>query len=514
MLIGDIIRRSADRWPDAEALVDATLAGDGARYSFAEWNRDVNRLADAFAQRGVGEGDRVALHTYNSIPEVNTYLAVSKLGAVVVPTNHRLAAAELDHVLSLADANTLVYDPALADSVRGVERELDHVATVAHSRASDPGLADVTYSGLLDAGDPAEPPRPALAPEETNILMHTSGTTGMPKLVEVAHRGQWMNSMSNVAEPGYRHDDRILDVAPLYHSAGYFNNFLPALQLGATNVIVADFDPERTLSLVESEGITSFLGVPTHFQRFRIADVTDYDTGSLRHVVSTGASLSRPVVDWVRENLTERFFNVYGLTESTGFVTLLYPEDRHRNEDGYCIGEPFLNVEVKVVAADEDATPDDEVPPDEHGQLICRSDKITSGYRGQPEKTADALRDGWLFTGDVVRRDEDGYFYLVDRMDNRITTGAENVYPAEVERVLDGFDGVSESAVVGVPDDEWGERVVAYVVRADPDLTADDIERAWREQSRVAAFKRPREIRFVESIPTNPSGKILRDELK
>src|SRR6056297_1595263 len=167
MLIGDIVRRSADRWPDAEALVDATRAGDGARYSFVEWNRDVNRLADALSARGVDAGDRVALHTYNSIPEVTTYLAVSKLGGVVVPTNHRLAAAELDHVLSLAEADTLVYDPDLADSVRGVERDLDHVATVAHSRTSDPGLADATYSDLLDAGDPAEPPRPALDPDAT-----------------------------------------------------------------------------------------------------------------------------------------------------------------------------------------------------------------------------------------------------------------------------------------------------------------------------------------------------------
>lgn len=513
MLIGDIVRRNADRWPDVEAIVDATVSGPDRRLTYAEWNREVNALADALAARGIGVGDRVALFTYNSVPEVTTYLATAKLGAVTVPTNHRLAAGELAHILQSADADLLVYDPALEATVHESGLDLPMVATEAVSDATA-DLTDERYADLLDLGDPAEPPRPDVDPTATSILMHTSGTTGMPKLVSVDHRGQWMNSMSNVAEPGYEHGDRALNLAPLYHSAGYFNNFLPCLQVGGTNVIVAGFDPERILDIIEAESITSFLGVPTHFQRFRTTDLLDFEADSLRFVVTSGASLSRPTVEWVREHLTEQFFNVYGLTESTGLVTILYPGDFDRMAHDYCIGEPYLNVDVRVVEATEDATPEDAVPRGERGQLICRSDKVMAGYHGQPEKTAEALREGWLFTGDVVERDEDGYFYLVDRMDNRLITGGENVYPAEVERVLDDVPGVSESAVAGEPDPEWGEKVVAYVVRDDPDLDEEDVERYWREQTRVADFKRPREVRFVESIPKNPSGKILRDQLE
>ena len=532
MLIGDIVRRSADRWPDVEAVVDATRSGPDRRLTYAEWNREVNALADALAARGVGVGDRVALFTYNSVPQVTTYLATAKLGAVTVPTNHRLGAGELAHVVGMADVDLLIYDPALEATVResGLDTDLDLVATEAVSDSTAEATDD-RFADLVASGDPAEPERPPVDPTATSILMHTSGTTGLPKLVTVDHRGQWMNSMSNVAEPGYEHGDRALDLAPLYHSAGYFNNFLPCLQVGGTNVVVAGFDPERVLRIVEEESVTSFLGVPTHFQRFRTADLPEFDTGSLRFVVTSGAPLSRPTVEWVRRNLTPDFFNVYGLTESTGLVTILYPDEFDRMDRGYCIGEPFLNVDVRVVEAAEGATPADTVARGERGQLICRSDKVMAGYHGQPERTAEALRGGpaseasgtsearrssgrWLFTGDVVERDADGHFYLIDRMDNLVITGGENVYPAEVERVLDDFPGVEESAVAGEPDDEWGERLVAYVVRDDPDLSAEDVERLWREQTRVADFKRPREVRFVDSIPKNPSGKILRDRLE
>lgn len=514
MLIGDLPRRNAARWADREAVVDATVAGNGTRLTYAAWNERINALADGLAKRGVGIGDRVAMHTYNSLPEMTTYLATAKLGAVTVPTNHRLAAGELEHILEGADADWLVYDPALEDTVRGADFDLHRIATAAVSRRPDePALADEHYEAVVAAGEPAEPARPDIEPTATSILMHTSGTTGLPKLVTVSHRGQWMNAMSNLAELWWDHADCALNLAPLYHSAGYFNNFLPCLQLGGTNVIVADFDPERTLALLDDEAITSFLGVPTHFQRLRTADVDAPAAEALRFVISTGASLSDPTMDWIREHLTERFVNVYGLTESTGLVTLLRPERVDRLERGYCIGEPFHGVDVRVVEPTEDAGPADIVERGERGQLVCRSDKLMTGYFGQPDRTAAALRNGWLFTGDVVRRDADGFFYLIDRMDNCIVTGGENVYPAEVERVLDTAPGVAESAVVGESDEEWGEIVVAYIVRADPTLTAADVDTFWNDQTRLASFKRPREIRFVDNIPTNPSGKILRDQL-
>lgn len=501
MLIGRTLARSATRWPDAEAVVE----GDN-RLTYREWNTTANRLVAGLQDLGLGADSRIAMFTYNGIEQVTTYLAAAKLGAIAVPLNHRLAAGEVAYLVNAAEAEILLYDPALTEVVAAARDNLDTIR--AFIGTTEPPFGR-PFTGLLDRA-PVDPPIDH-DPDRTSVMMHTSGTTGRPKLVELTPRGQWINSLSCAVELQYSTDDRALNIAPLYHSAGYLNLFLPILHVGGTNIIQRRFDPAIALATIEREGITTSLGVPTQYHRFRESGV-DRNVESMRLASVSGAPFGRDLAEWVKTNLCARFINVYGLTESTGFVTILKPEELDRMTDGFCIGTPFLNMDVRAIEIGDGIPPDATVPAGERGQLITRSDKLMRGYYDQPAATAEALREGWLYTGDVVVQ-RDGFYYLVDRVDNMIISGGENVYPAEIERILNSHPRIKKSAVVGEDDPDLGERIVAYVVPADQSVTAADIETYWRECDEAADFKRPREIEFVRDIPTNPSGKIVRQEL-
>lgn len=545
MHITRTLSRTARRHPDATALVVPADSGRTRReLSYCELDALVDRVAGGLTNRGVSAGDTVGLFTDNCVEQVVTYVAAQRLGGVAVPINHRLTGAELAAILDDADAAGLLFDPERTDAVAAVREQLPTALLVytGYGSGGDSGDGEPTDEGPNTGGgaggtaaapdwadpfadiagaDPIDDP-PVVDPEAVALAMHTSGTTGRPKLVETTGRAQWANSLACVGEFGYGPDDVALHIAPLSHSAGYLNLLLPAMHVGATNVLVrGSFDPDAALAAVEREGVTLTLGVPTHFQMLRRAmdggatGPTAYDLSSLRLVFTSGAPLADDVAGWITEALCSSLVNVYGLTETTGLVTVYWWSPDTHGE--YVIGEAFIDVEVRLVRPESDArnvAPDETVPRGERGHLIARTPKLMKGYRGRPEETAATLRDGWLYTGDVAVKRSDGTYALLDRLDNVIITGGENVYPAEVERILCGYPGVVDAAVVGEPDDTFGERVVAYVVAAESEhVTSEDITTYWRADQVVAEFKRPRTIRFVESLPRNSSGKIQRDQL-
>ncbi|MDS0294914.1 class I adenylate-forming enzyme family protein [Halogeometricum luteum] len=529
MHIGRTLARTAQRHPGATALV-APAFGDHSRreLTYRELDSLVDRLDGGLAERGIGPGDAVGLFTDNCVEQVAAYVAVQRLGGVAVPVNHRLAGAELAAILDGADAAALLFDTERIDVVAAVRDRLsvDQLVCVdGPEGANDVPDWATPFSAVTDAEPPSE--KPGADPEALALSMHTSGTTGTPKLVETTGRAQWANSLACVGEFGYRSLDVALNVAPLSHSAGYLNLLLPAIHVGATNVLLrGSFDPETMLRLVDSERATLTLGVPTHFQLLRRAvidgdvDPAAYDLSSLRTVFTSGAPLAEDTAAWVADTLCPSLVNVYGLTETTGLLTVHRWSPDGDDDAGYAIGEPFLDVEIRLVRPEEDGRevgPHETVSPGERGHLVARAPKLMTGYRGRPEATAATLRDGWLFTGDVAVRRSDGTYALVDRLDNVIVTGGENVYPAEVERVLSDHPDVLDVAVVGEPDETFGERVAAYVV-AERDsggqLTVDDLTRYWRETRNAADFKRPRSIRFVDELPRNSSGKLQRDRIR
>lgn len=512
MNIGTILRQAVLRDPTKDAVVD----GD-RRITYTELDAEVNRVANALKKIGVSEGGRVAYFMMNSAKLLFIALGVQRSGAVGVPVNFRLAPTELATILNLSGATVLFYDSELAEAVAQARPQISavrHWIEVEQGDATETLKDSVTYADFVARAN-TQDPGIDVDPQAPSLIMYTSGTTGLPKGVVLTHYQQWINNLSIAIELGFESSDRTLHIAPLFHVAAYHVFFLPLLQLGATNVIQRRFNPESALRVIEQEGITSILGVPTHFDRFAETKPSGAPP-SLRLLATTGAPIRPDVLDWLKTHLTPNIYNVYGLTETTSLLSVLPPDQLHRMGKINCIGRPLINTELRVVPLDVDkecANPK-EVPIGELGQLIARSPKTMFGYEQDADKTAEVLRHGWFYTRDIVRRDENGYLYLVDRVDDVIISGAENIYPAEVQQVLNTHPDVIESAVVGQEDAEFGEVVHAFIVTQKENLTAEDLDRYCRDSGLLARYKRPRRFTFVNAIPKNASGKILKNELR
>jgi fatty-acyl-CoA synthase len=322
-----------------------------------------------------------------------------------------------------------------------------------------------------------------------------------------------LNTVFCALEMGLTPADRTLHIAPLFHVAAFHVMFLPHVLVGASNIVVRKFAPQAVLDAVRKHEITTLLAVPTQFDRLAV-EISDavHVAKSLRLALNTGAPIKRHTADAIRRKITPSLGAVYGLTESSSLLTILLPEELERRGCDF-IGRPLVGVEIRVVEVRDPPDVNAEAVPGTPGILIARTSKLMDAYLHQPEKTAETIRDGWLITGDIVLEDADGFFQLIDRADDMIRSGGENIYPQEVERILLQHPGVADCAVIGVQDEEWGESVKAFVVRRDAGLTAEQLD-AFCLDGRLARYKRARMIEFVGEIPRNPSGKILRNLLR
>jgi fatty-acyl-CoA synthase len=509
MRLGSILTQSAQLWPERRALVDE----QGRAFSYRAWNARVNQLANALGRLGVGPGTRVAFFLRNVEALASAYMATQKLGAVAVPVNYRLSAAELTFILNDCQAAMLLYERPLRAAVEGARPALESVEQFVRAGPGDGDALD--YEGLY-AGAPDHEPEVQVEPDDLSVLMYTSGTTGTPKGVMLTHRHQWLHTLLAGWELAIGRDDRTLHVAPLYHSAAFHSFFLTHVMSGGCNALLPSFEPEQVAATLARERITVLFGVPTNFEL--LADsrpgLWDGAKGTLR-LCTTAAATTRPAtVAWIRERLCDAYGNWYGLTESTSMVTLLEPREAHRQGAVNCIGRALVGMEARVIrAGEEPAGPDEEVAAGEVGELIFRGPKLMLGYLNRPEQTARRLRHGWLYTGDLVYRDDDHHYYILDRLDDAISVGGEQVYPKEIERVLEQHPRIKQSAVIGIPDTRWGQLVKAFVVPDGP-LSVQDVKDFCRSGGRLARFKVPREIELVEEIPTNPAGKVLKHELR
>ncbi|WP_217640786.1 long-chain-fatty-acid--CoA ligase [Blastococcus tunisiensis] len=497
MTMANQLARHARKNPDV-----AALRFEGAGRSYAELDRRVTRLARALRRRGVGVGDRVAVLALNGMETWETYLAGVRLGAIVVPVNFRLVADEVAYVLTDSGAVALVVDAALAE-----------VAGKAGEQA--PSLRTTLVIGgdyeeaLAAAGD--EPLDVEVEEEAPAFIMYTSGTTGRPKGAVLTHRNLLMHAFSQITTLGWDPDDRVgVPGAPLFHIAGLAGG-LPPLLLGGTNVILRSgaFDPAETLDLMEREKVSSIFLVPAMWAAvLAVPGLADRDLSHLRRV-SWGAA---PASTTLLRSLIDAFpqaevVTAFGQTECSPVTCLLRGEDSVRKIGS--VGTPILNVEVRVV---DDALRD--VPQGEVGEIVYRSPMVMTGYWNKPEETALAFEGGWFHSGDLVRQDEDGYFYVVDRKKDMIISGGENIYCAEVENVLAAHPKVSEVALIGVPDARYGEAPLAVVAprdAADPP-TPEELAAYCREK--LARYKNPREYSVVGALPRNPSGKVLKTALR
>jgi len=480
--VAEVLRWRAARHPRNQAI-----SYRDRRTSFAELDTWSSRLAAGLVETlGVAPGDRVAILDKNSDRYLALTYAISKAGAVMVPVNWRLTAPEVARVAADCEPALLVADPDFAGATAGLSGR-------------------VLGYDELPQGD-ADPRRDD--PAAVAWQLYTSGTTGVPKGARLTAANLFWNITSLGLEmPEIVEGANSLALSPLYHVGGSGWAFA-AIVHGAGVVLMRDVEPEALLELMVAERVATGLIVPAVLQAMtRVPGVQDRDWSSLANVAYGASPISPALLETVIATFGSRFTQLYGLTETTGAITALRHED-HSGERLLACGRAMLGGEVAVV--DPDGC---RLPPGETGEIVYRGPVLMEGYWNRPEETAQAIRGGWFHTGDAGATDADGFLYIRDRVKDMIVTGAENVYPAEVEGVLGAHPAIADVAVIGVPDARWGEAVKALVaLRAGARLTEAELI-DW-VRPRLAGYKRPRAVDFVDAIPRNPSGKILKTELR
>jgi long-chain acyl-CoA synthetase len=495
----ELLARQATERADHPAL-----AGASRTVTYAELENRARRVANALCAAGVAENERVAYLDLNHPEFFEVMLGAAKMGAAIAPLNFRLTPAEMGQIVADARAKVLVvgatFEPAL-DAIR----------------AAAPGLTTVVrvgdeYEAWLAEADDADPGRPS-RPDDVVLQLYTSGTTGLPKGVMLTNDN--CSALNDVAEAWSVDGSSVSLVAmPLFHigGSGWAN---VGLARGATNILVPMIDPAALLDTIEQHGVTNAFLVPAVLQMLcSVPGADGRDYSALRSIAYGASPITGAVLETSLKVFRAPLFQVYGLTETTGAVTELSSADHDpggpRAHLMRSAGRPYPWVQLKTV----DPATGSDLGPGEVGEIWIRSVQVTPGYWDKPEDTAAAIdSDGWLHTGDAGYLDEEGYVFLTDRIKDMIVTGAENVYPIEVENVLSEHPDVADVAVFGVPDERWGETVKAVVVRRPGAELTEDQLLSWA-RDRIAGFKRPRSVDFADELPRNPSGKLLKRVLR
>ncbi len=495
--IGQFLSRRAVLDPDKVGVI----AGD-QRLTYHALNARANQAAHALAARGVGRGDRVAVLLRNGLEYHALYFGLAKLGAVLCGINWRLAPSEVAYIVENCGARLLIYDAEFADGVARVRERLPPDVLVAGAAA---GPAERRLDEILGAA-PEHEPAIAGEPDDPLVLMYTSGTTGRPKGAVLTHQQMFWTSATIVYTLDHRRDDVNLLPLPLYHVGGL--SFITAFaHLGSTVVMIRAWDAAHVLELIGRERIHHFMAVPSMLNELHnLPGLAQADLSSLRWLLVAAA----PVPPGLIHAFAECGIVVqqsYGMTETGGPATVVGRE--HAIAKAGSAGLPFFHTEVRVV--DEGGA---EAAPGEVGEIWVRGPHVISSYWQDPAATAAAFVDGWLRSGDLAYRDADGYLYIVGRRTDMIISGGENVYPAEVENVLNNHPKLMEVAVVGVPDPTWGETVCAVaVVRPGEALDLDEL-RSFCE-GKLARYKLPRKlIVSAQPLPRNATGKLLKSALR
>ncbi len=482
------------------------LAFQGQEFTYAEMNGRVNRLANALSSRGFKKGDHIAVLLFNCPQFLEAYFALAKLGIVMIPLNFRLHGKELEYIINDSEAKALLFGEAFRETIGSIQPGLPRIRDFILIGRETPAKI-IAYEELIAQSSPAEPDTPEIHLEDHQLIFYTSGTTGRPKGAIHTHESTLWNSADQIISLGLQSSDIHLTVAPLFHVGGLNDLNICMFHMGGTVVLRERFDARETLETIQKEKITTLFAVPSMVHMIlEMPDIDSYDTGSLRIVFTGGAPFPVVTIRKFFKHFRANFIQAYGLTEGISVSTFLEPEKAIEKIGS--IGKPFYGVELRVV--NEQGK---DVAPGEIGEIIQKGTHVMKGYWNLPEATRETLRDGWLHTGDLARVDEDGYIYIVDRKKDMIISGGENIYPAEIEQVLYSYPKILEAAVIGTPDEKWGETVKAVVVLK-PALQASEQEIIDFCKSHMASYKKPTSVEFVSALPRNPSGKVLKTELR
>jgi acyl-CoA synthetase (AMP-forming)/AMP-acid ligase II len=502
--LGQIQKINAKKFPNTIALKDKNR-----KFTYPEMNRRVNQLANSLASLGLKKGDKIAVLLENSIEICELFLATGKSGIIIVPINFRLISPEVEYIANNSDAKAFVVHDQFVHVVAPIRANLKNIANQNYVVVGKPHAGYRPYEEFI-AESPDTEPDIKVAPEDTWILIYTSGTTGKPKGVIRSHESHIAYYLHNAIDFGFNEHDVCLNVMPLCHINSIYYTFT-FLYIGGSAYIhpALSFKPEEILEIIEREEITFISLIPTHYNL--ILNVPEkakrHNVSSIRKLLCSSAPGRKSMKQAVMEFFTGvKLYEAYGSTEG-GMVTILKPEYQMTKlgSIGFeCLGTDL----IKILGIDGK-----EVPRGEIGELYSRGPMLFDEYYKLPHQTAEAFKGGLFSAGDMARQDEDGFYYLVDRKKNMIITGGENVYPSEVEEIVGNIEGVFDCAVIGLPDEKWGEKVTAIAIRKqgynDDNLSEKDIIASCKRK--IAGYKCPKQVIFIREneMPRTGTGKIL-----
>lgn len=502
LTLGFMLKQNVVKHPEKVGVVDVDR---NRRFSYVEFNRRVNKVADALLGAGIGKGDKVATLMHDRSEFLELLYGTSKVGAVLVPVNYRLTPGEIAFIVNHSEAKMFFFENEYCDVIDRIREQLSSVDKMI-SLDGKGGPADLTYEEFVAPGS-VEEPEVEVKDEDMCALIYTSGTTGGPKGAIKTHRSTFGWALDMILEFNITYRDRMLNPFPLYHHGGWIISIC-TIGVGGTNYILGSFDAGKFLRVIDEEKITCTIVVPTMLNMIlKLGDeeLAKYDVSSLRRIMSAAA----PLFTETKEKTLKYFYNaeLYELYSSTeAFYTVLRPEDIVRKVR--CHGMPAFGMEVTIL--DDNGQ---EVPRGKQGLIYGRGISVFEGYYKNDEANAKAFVGDWFTAEDVGYFDEEGYLYVVDRKKDMILSGGENIASVEVEDALMEHEKVLEVAAIGVPHEIWGESV-HVVVALKPGESATEEEIIEWCRGRLAGFKRPRSVEFIDRLPRNPSGKVLKRQLR
>lgn len=498
----DLLRMRAELTPGRDALLDVAT---GTTYTYGELNARANRTANWLRGLGVGKGDRVSILAQNSVHTIDLLYGLGKIGAIFAPLNWRLTARELVYIAGDCAPRVVVCGPEFTGLLADVCQEVDIPVVVSIEGADIDGA--LVYEECVATASPDEPELPPLTGEDIYCILYTSGTTGRPKGAMIPHRQVLWNCINTVISWGLGESDISPVMTPMFHAGGLFIFLTPLFYVGGKILLARSFDSEASLDLIQRERATVVLGVPTLFQMWMSSpSFAAADFSHVRYFVSGGAPCPVSLIQAWRAAKGGYLRQGYGLTE-VGVNCFTMTDEESISRIG-SVGKPVIHSRMRIVNEKGE-----DVVRGQTGELIIYGPHVCSGYWRNPEATGEALQDGWFHTGDMARQDVDGFYYMAGRYKDMIISGGENVYAAEVETVFLEHPAVREAALIGTPDDKWGE--VGLMVVVPHDKAAPVAEELLDYcHGRLARYKVPKRVIFVDELPYSPYGKVMKAVLR
>ena len=503
MNVGEWVFKRAATNPEGAFLKEAER--QDREFSNRQFNERVNKTAHALVSLGVAKGDRVSVIMLNSSEFLEIFFACAKVGAIMVPLNFRLAVPELLYILNDSSPKALVYSSDFSEKIA----ELKKSTAIPHCfRLGESDLAqDVSFTDLVSERPTAEPtPVSGVEEDDPLVIMYTSGTTGDPKGVMISHKNIIFHAIHNLLGYGVNKSFKSLVTAPLFHIGALSAAANPVIYAGGSLVLKRFFNASEIIKLITSEKINYLFAVPIMYQM--MAEAAEWDAADFSHVryfITGGAPIPVPIIRKYQDEKGIKFAQGLGLTE-TGRLASLPIEDSIRKAGS--VGKEEFHVLMRIVDSD-----DADVKPGDVGEIIVKGPNVFVGYWNKPEETERAFKNGWFHTGDMGRKDEEGFLYIAGRKIEMIISSGENIYPAEIEKAMQSISQVKEAAAIGMPDPKRGEVVAAFVSLKKPN-TLTEAQLIEKLSDKIAKFKLPKKVFFVDDFPRNVSGKILKKELK